>query len=267
MTAKELWAKVDKWLRAHKLFIDPAEQPQLNDDGLISLNSDIDSSSGAPEDVKGPLETPQQGAAGGNNVVVRAVQPGDRAESIERLQQGFDKLIEQLQGINEHLNRQASRHEDLMSRIEQLPQLIESFPGMVENQKRITEQLLEQLKGTAAKNEQFIDAVERIPVETAKQTDALVNIDHQLAAAADIDVQMAESFNNFNEALGKLNESTVSHTDGIIQMSKTFSASDRYLKYILSKQSNRFMWIFIAAISVCVACILILAGIIIYLNR
>ncbi len=289
MTAKEFWADVRKWLRAHKLFIDPADQPPLNDDGLINLDPDGSFASGSSEPPNGLADGPQPGAAAGNNPrfhggelapaqagVVRAVPPADRrsgvpstdrVESLEKLQQGFDKLIEQLQGINEHLSRQASRHEDLMSRIEQLPQLIESFPAMVENQKRITEQLLEQLKGAAAKNEQFIDAVEKIPVETAKQTDALVDIDHQLAAAADIDVQMAESFNNFNETLGKLNESTVSHTDGIIQMSKTFSASDRYLKYILSKQSKRFMWIFIAAISVCVACILILAGIIIYLNH
>ena len=56
-------------------------------------------------------------------------------------------------------------------------------------------------------------------------------------------------------------------TDGILQMSKTFAASDRYLKYIISKHSKRFMWIFIAAISVCTVCILILTGIIIYLNR
>jgi len=279
MTAKEFWADVCKWLRAHKLFIDPADQPHLNDDGLINLDPDDSFASGSPEPPKGLADAPQQAAASGNNPrfhggelapaqagVVRAVPPADRTESLERLQQGFDKLVEQLQGINEHLSRQASQHEDLMGRIEQLPQLIESFPAMVENQKRITEQLLEQLKGAAAKDEQFIDAVERIPVETAKQTDALVNIDHQLAAAADIDVQMAESFNNFNETLGKLNDSTVSHTDGIIQMSKTFSASDRYLKYILSKQSKRFMWMFIATVSVCVACILILA-IIIYLNR
>ncbi|MHC4679444.1 MAG: hypothetical protein ACYTEK_12175 [Planctomycetota bacterium] len=165
------------------------------------------------------------------------------------------------------MNRQASQHDDLMTRIEQLPQLLESFPTVVENQKQITEQLIEQLKGAAAKNERFVDAVEKIPLETAKQTDALVKIDHQLAAAADIDVQMTESFNNFNQTLDKLNESTVGHTDGIIQMSKTFAASDRYLKYIISKQSKRFMWIFIASVSICVACILILAGLIIYLNR
>ncbi|MEK7994289.1 MAG: hypothetical protein AAB403_10850 [Planctomycetota bacterium] len=262
MTLKEFWAEAARWFRSQKLFASPVHQPELNDDGLISLDREHDAArvEGVPPSNRGQ-------DARDTSVVVRAVPPADRQESLEKLQQGFDKLIEQLAGINEHLNRQASQHEELMSRIEQLPQMLESFPSVVENQKQITEQLIEQLRGAAAKNERFVDAVEKLPLETAKQTDALVNIDHQLAAAADIDVQMTESFNNFNQALDKLNESTIGHTDGIIQMSKTFAASDRYLKYIMSKQSRRFMWIFVAAISVCVACILLLAGIIIYLNR
>ena len=255
MTLKEFWADTGRWLRVHKPSIGGSHQPEVDDDGLISQGGD-------PTAADGSVPAGDRG----NNVVVRAAPSVDRHESLEKLQEGFDNLVEQLKGINEHLSRQATQHEDLMSRIEQLPELLESFPTVVENQKRITEQLLEQLKGTAAKNEQFNDAVEKIPTETAKQTDALVNIDHQLAAAADIDVQMTESFNNFNESLDKLNQSTIGQTDGIIQMSKTFAASDRYLKYIISRQNKRFMWIFIAAISVCVTAILILAGIVIYLK-
>jgi hypothetical protein len=56
-----------------------------------------------------------------------------------------------------------------------------------------------------AKNQHFADVVAKIPTETAKQTDALVDINHQLAAAADTDVQMAEGLNKFNETLEKLN--------------------------------------------------------------
>ena len=257
MTLKEFWAGTGRWLRAHKPSLSAAHQPEINDDGLISRNDDSTEQVG---DDSVPAGTQ------GNNVVVRAVPPAERQESLQKLQEGFDKLVDQLQGINEHLSRQASQHEDLMGRIEQLPEMLESFPAVVENQKRITEQLLEQLKASAAKNEQFIDAVEKIPNETAKQTDALVNVNNQLSAAADIDVQMTESLNNFNESLDKLNQSTVSQTDGIIQMSKTFAASDRYLKYIISRQNKRFMWIFIAAISICATVILILTGIIIYLK-
>ena len=258
MALKEFWSQTGRWMRTHNPLVTvAARRPEIGDDGLIRQN---DSSPKHTADGLPRAEAP------GNGVTVRAIPQVDKHESLEKLQQGFDKLVEQLQGINEHLSRQASQHEDLMGRIEQMPQLLESFPSVVEDQKRTTGQLLEHLKNVAAKNEQFIDAVEKIPTETAKQTDALIKIDHQLGAAADVDVQRTESFNNFNDSLDKLNQSTVSQTDGILQMSKTFAASDRYLKYIISRQNKRFMWIFVAAISVCVAAILILTGVVIYLR-
>jgi ABC-type transporter Mla subunit MlaD len=254
MDLKDFWARTHNWLRAHKLTRAAEYKPQVDDRGLISPDSE---SAEAAVDDKG---------AQSSQIVVKTVQPVDKRESLEKLQEGFNKLIEQLRGINEHLNQQVTQHEDLMGRIEQLPKLLESFPDVVENQKQITEQLLEQLKASVTKDEQFIDAVEKIPTETAKQTDALVDIDHQLAAAADTDV-MAESFNKFNETLDKLNRSAVGQTDSIMQMSRTFATSDRYLKYIVSRQNKRFMWIFITAIGVCLLVVLILTGIIIYLRR
>jgi predicted ribosome quality control (RQC) complex YloA/Tae2 family protein len=265
MALKDIWSHTNNWLRNHKLISPLHIQPELDEDGLIRQNDDTAAGENAE----------QAGRLQNNQVIVKAVPQNDKQvglarvqpETLEKLQEGFDKLIERLQGINEHLEHQATQHEELMNRIQQLPKLMESFPALVENQKKITEQLFEQLKASSAKNEQFVDAVEQIPTQTAKQTDALINIDHQLAAAADIDVQMSQSLNNFNQALDKLKESTVKHTEGIEQMSKTFAASDRYLKYIISKQNQRFMWVFIAAISICSAAILILTGIIIYLRH
>jgi len=258
MTLKDFWTKTSSRLRVHKLSRSADYQPQIDDEGLIS------------EDVKSAepsVDEPQQTGAQSNELIVKTVQPMSKSESLEKLQAGFDKLIEQLRGINEHLNRQVTHNEDLMSRMDKLPKLLESFPGVVENQKQLTEQLFEQLKATVTKDQQFIDAVEKIPTETAKQTDCLVNIDHQLAAAADTDVQMAESLNEFNQTLDKLNQSTVGQTDSIMQMSRTFATSDRYLKYIMSRQRKSFMWVFMIAVSVCLAAILILTGIIIYLRQ
>jgi hypothetical protein len=254
MTIKDIWTKTGHWLKAHNMAT-VHSQPDVDDEGLIAQSADS---------VEAAIEDSDAEAS---QAIVKPAQPIDKSQSLEKLQEGFNTLIDKLQAINEHLSRQLSLNEDLMSRIEQLPQLLEGFPAIVENQKQITEQLLEQLKSSAAKDQRFIDAVEKIPTETAKQTDALVNIDHQLAAAADTDVQMAERFNKFNETLDKLNQSTLGQTDGILQMSKTFATSDRYLKYIVSKQNKRFTWIFIAAVSVCVAVILILASIIIYLRH
>jgi regulator of replication initiation timing len=258
MVIKDLWAKTSNWLAPNRKSRVTKFRPQIDDQGLINQGTKPAEST--------EMQT-QTHDTKSDKVLVKTVQPTDKQQSIEKLEEGFNNLIKQLQGINQHLNRQVSQNEELMSRIEKLPKWLESFPDVMQNQRQITEQLIGQLKTAIAKDQQFIDTVEKIPMETAKQTDALVDIDHQLSAAADTDVQMVESFNKFNEALDKLNQRTVSQTDSIVRMNRTFATSDRYLKYILSKQNRRFMWVFIAAIGVCVLAILILTGIVIYLKQ
>ena len=258
MAIKDLWAKTSNWLAPNRKSRVTKFRPQIDDQGLINQTT-------KPAEPAGTQTLPQ--GTQSDKVLVKTVQPTEKQQSIEKLEEGFSNLIKQLQGINQHLNRQISQNEELMSRIEKLPKWLESFPDVMQNQRQITEQLIGQLKTAIAKDQQFIDTVEKIPMETAKQTDALVDIDHQLSAAADTDVQMVESFNKFNEALDKLNQRTVSQTDSIVRMNRTFATSDRYLKYILSKQNRRFMWVFIAAIGVCVLAILILTGIVIYLKQ
>lgn len=191
----------------------------------------------------------------------------DRNEPLEKLQDGFNRLINRLENINEHLSQQTEHQQKIMERLDKLPQFFESFEPSIKNQQQLTEQMLAEMKSSAMKNQKFIEAVESIPTETAKQTDALQSIDHQLAAAADCDSQMAQNFGKFRQSLEKLDQSTVGQTDSILQMSKTFAASDRYLKYIISRDKKRMFWLLVISLSTCVAVILALVGIILYLGR
>jgi len=252
MGLQGLLSRLMTWLRNHL----PAahtgyDSPHVSEDGLMFHDA--------------PPASPASSRA--NDNAVQAVTVRGKSESMEKLQVGFDRLIDELSGINDHLRRQVAQHEDLITRVDQLPKLIESFPTIVENQKVLTEQLVGQLKANLLKDQQMLEAVEKIPAESTRQTDALINIDRQLAASADVDVQMTETFNQFNESLGKLNQSTQNHTDGISQMSRTFAASDRYLKFIVTRQTRQFMWVFYSALAVCVVVIFVLVGIILYLGH
>jgi CheY-like chemotaxis protein len=245
MELRERWSRFVSWMRKQlPSSYSDYERPKLNDDGLIIQNQ----------------------ARPANNGPLKAVAVRGKSE-MEKFQAGFETLIEQIQGINQHLDKQVTQQENLIARIEQFPKLLENFPAVVENQKALTEQLVLQLKANILKDQQLLSAIEKIPAESAKQTDALLAIDRQLAAAADVDIQMTETFTKFNDTLGKLNQSTKDHTEGIAQMSRTFAASDRYLKYMVAKQTRQFMWIFYTAIGVCVVVILLLVGIIIFTGK
>jgi ABC-type transporter Mla subunit MlaD len=271
MTLREILSGTSNWFRSHRY--EPAGHCDagLDSDGLLTMaldaqEGDEDGASLRVGRVCAPRrgKTPSShGTFDGPNTVTSL----DRRDSVEKLQEGFNRLIDQLQQINEHLNDQVSQHHELMGRVKQLPRLLESLPSAVENQKMLTTQLLDQLRSTAAKDQQFLDVVGRIPVETSRQTDTLTSIDHQLAAAADADVQMASSFQKFRDTLDRLNNNTVSNTEGILQMSKTFAASDRYLKYVVNRLNKRYAWVFGIAVCVCAAAICTLAGIVIYLAR
>lgn len=253
MLAKDFWARIKGWIAREQGIAECAAT--VGDNGLISPEHDS------------PAETADAPAEQARQITVKKVQPADKTQSLEKLQEGFHQLIENLKGINEHLNQQVTQQAQLTKRIDELPKLLESLPGVIGNQKQTVDQLVEQLKASAFKNQQFVEAVEKIPVETGKQTDLLVDITHQLSAAAESDVSMRESFNRFNEALGKLDQSTTGQTDGIMRMSKTFAASDRYMKYLVSKQSRRFMWVFCTAIGVCLFAIFVLVVIVAMLMK
>jgi len=257
MDLKNLMSKANSLLKSQKSSKPKDYSLPLNDEDLINSKEQTETVS---------TEATQK-TTKSNNIAIKAVEPVNRNQSLEKLQTGFDELIGQLRGINEHLAHQVAEHEELTSRMNKLPELLESFPSIVENQKQLTENLLEQLQTNAIKNQQFLDAVDSIPNETSKQTHTLVDINNQLEASANTDIQMVDNFNKFNETIDKLNVNSVSQTDSIMQMSKTFATSDRYLKYIISRQNRRFMWMFITSVSVCVIVILTLVGIILYLRQ
>ena len=199
-------------------------------------------------------------------IITRRSEPGDRTEAMQVIQRSFEQLVEKLGGINEHLGEQVKQNEELIQRITEFPQLLQNFPESLKNQRAVIDSLLEQLKMQSLKNQQFTEAVEKIPAAADKQTDAISNMAVQLAASADVDAQLAAGFAKFNSITDKLKDNVENQTDSIIQLSKTFSASDRYLKYILNTQHKRFMWVFVGAMAVCSFAIAVLLVIILLLK-
>lgn len=257
MAVKDIWKKTAGFLRrknAARSF-----SPEIDKMGLI-INHDTPT---ATEDAS------EHSSQNGKLEIVRKHSAShiEKKDSIEALAGGFNRMVDQLEGINKHLNMQIDQHHKLMDRMDQLPELLENLPNAVDDQKKVVNELIDQLKNKTIKEQQFIEIIEKIPAETLRQNNTLLEMSRKLSVSADADVQMADSFNRFNETLSALDTDTVNQTDSIKQMNKTFAASDRYLKYILSKQHKNFMWVFIAAMSICGIAIMSLVAIILIVMK
>jgi chromosome segregation ATPase len=255
---KEFFSKTGSRMKLSRLTKSGSFKPDVNENGLLS-----DSTESKKVEPLRPNAVSTDKPAN----IAKSAQDSAKNEQLEKLQDGFNRLIGQLENINNNLTHQVDHQQQLIERLDKLPQMFESFAPSIKSQQQLTEQMITEIKASAVKNQKFIDAVESIPTETAKQTDALQSIDHQLAAAADCDAQMTQSFSKFRVALDKLDQSTVGQTDSILQMSKTFAASDRYLKYIISRDKKRMFWLLIVSLGICFTVILAMVGIILYLGR
>jgi hypothetical protein len=190
----------------------------------------------------------------------------ERTEALQMIQNSFEQLVQKLGTINEQLDRHVAQNAQMLQRIDEIPQLLHNFPESMKNQKMIIETLMEQLKAQALKNQQFTETVAKIPAASEIQTAAVKEMAGQIAAQAAVDSQVLEGMRKFNIVTDKLNENVHGQSASIEQMTKTFSASDRYLKYILNTQHKRFMWVFIAALGVSTLAIITLLIVIIVLK-
>jgi chromosome segregation ATPase len=201
-----------------------------------------------------------------NGSVDVVVRKSEKATSIERMQDGLNHLVDELAIINSTLNEHVIQQRQLMERMEQLPRLVENFPNALQNQQQMMELLDGQFRSSTEKIGQFVENIKKLPDEAIRQTDTLISINRQLSAAADVDIVMNENFVKFNLTLEKLNQATMSQTDSVVQMGKTFAASDQYLKYMVTKQNKRFMLVFMISMGVCVLAILSLVTIIAFIK-
>ncbi|HPS55080.1 MAG TPA: hypothetical protein PLP05_05740 [Sedimentisphaerales bacterium] len=254
MALRKLWARTSSWFADHKSNV------SLNGGSLVGDDTRV-------EDYKG---SPNIAVADNNNrsdkTVVKTVPLRSEIDNITKQQESFNRLVDKLQGINESLHHQLALNEEIVNKVDKLPGLLENIPMMMESQQKIAEQLLEQLITSSGKNQQLQEAIEKIPVQIAKQTETLAGMNQQLSSSAESDERLMNNFQRFNETLTCLNQSSQSHKESIQQMSETFATSDRYLKYLMTKQNKRFMWVFIIAMTICSASILALIAMVVYLG-
>ena len=188
-------------------------------------------------------------------VPLNSSKPLKRKDNSEVINEAFNELIDQLRDINKNLTGQSQKHHQILEKMENLPEILNSFPESTRTQQQFIENIAEEMKRRELKEQQMLETLERIPSESAKQTETLSQMNRKLSTSADADIQINENFNRFNETLARLDANAVCQTNSIMQMNRTFTASDTYMKHVITKQNRRFMWMYIISVIVCLTAI------------
>jgi len=188
--------------------------------------------------------------------VVVAEPKAEKPQALDRIQENFTRFVDQLQGINTNLSKQVAQQEQLADKLDKLPSVIQGVPEMLENQHRSLDEVLRALRSSQMRSEEFIDVVHQIPREAVKQTETIQKMNQHLLSAAETDMVMRESFANFSDTVTKLAQATEANREALLNMSKAFAASDRYMKYLVQVQNRRFIWVFLISLAICLLVVL-----------
>jgi methyl-accepting chemotaxis protein len=264
MAIKSLWAKISGWRKEKKP--DRELFDSLQSDGFLdkkqnpgkSNNNDADAS---PDNSHINSETSLlDERAKKTGTISTRFDAIERKDKFEKLNEGFNRLIDKLEGINDNLSAQVEQNDRLMYRIDNLPNMFANLPQTVESQKALVDELVEQLKVRQLREQQFIEAVERIPSETAKQSSMLTEMTHKMTVSANADTQMLESFNRFNVSVNSLNRSAEIRAEQLEKLTQTFETSERQTKDIIEKQNKRLSRLLTFLTVTCIVSFALAAG-------
>jgi len=177
-----------------------------------------------------------------------------KKNSAEMFNEAVEKLVDKLEGINDNLSEQVRQNQQLVQRMDGLPDMLSTLPKAVEEQRQAFARVAEQLS----------QKVER----DAKVAEELAGIHEKVTTSTEIQSKMGDNFGKFSDTLDRLDQDTVNQTEWLQQISRTFLASERYMKYTLSKQQTRFYWIFGISIGICfLAVVGLIIGIVLMVSR
>jgi len=176
-------------------------------------------------------------------------------ESLQKLTSGLGHMLEQLDSIGTNLDRQTSQNEKLIDSISHLPNILEEIPAHAQSQKEAIDAAISQIHESSANNQRVADALEKIPTVAAKQAQAFFEVKDQLQQNGETHEKMLDGFFKFNDNLEDLSSNSACQNDNLLRLGKSFASSERYFKYMLDKQSKRFMWVFIISMVVSLSCV------------
>ncbi len=180
------------------------------------------------------------------NALVSKVKPAEKKDAIEKLQDGFERLVGELEGINTSLAKQVDQHEQIAKRMEDFAKIVESLPQAIEEQKRVFTAILDDLK---EKESKFVEMISKIPEESHKQNETLSSMKDQLETASRASDSMAKQFDSFGHTLESLNSHANSQKETVNRISTMYSESESFYKQTLKSIQNRFLWMSVSMVA------------------
>lgn len=219
------------------------ELPPVGDDGLL-----LD-----PPELPEPLtdEADASPERSGNPLTRWA----KREQTLNRLQEGYERLNGVIEEIQKHLAQQGERTDRICGALEQLARSTVDMAGLSRHHAETLEAIAGHIEAGNARLGQVAESVTEIPKASRVQTEAINGIRKQLEMAGEQNLVTSQTMAKLGTAISTLGEVNSSQIEALAQMNRKSDDHSERLSKLIARQNKRFVMLFIVTIVLAVGAI------------
>ncbi len=184
---------------------------------------------------------------------------GNRQQSMERLQAGYQRMLALCQTIDDHLQSQRQQGQQVAESLAHLTASIGEVPGLLDQLGQRLERIAEQVVRASAGSERLSDTIEQLIPAQRSQNDLLSSVHRQLGESAHTHSQLSDVLVELKGAMQGLSRSETERMKVFEQLADMLASRDREFATMLRQQNKAFRWVY--AISLFAAAVVVVIAI------
>lgn len=229
MSSVSIWTRLGNWLRSS----------QSSGGELIEIQSDSASAPTAEDltvvNEPAPATAPEDEGTG-----LSPIGRWHRREQVlQRLQEGYERVVELLSAIREHLDSDSEHAQRIDDSIGQLTETVSQWPASHERQRETLEEISKRIQGQCDQQQRLAEAVSEWPAAVGRQTETIDQVREELRAGQESQSEAASTLGSLEKGLGGLADSARTSTRMFESFDRKLDARDKALVDALETQTRK----------------------------
>ncbi len=233
-----LWSRVGGWIRNDRRRFGSSDDP-LTKDGAAGDRGGAPGDNGDPSG-NGRRTADRHDLAAADRITTALSRGGRRDVSLRKLQEGYDRVLELMDQMQQHMLTQENRTEAIATSLGQLNDTLSDVAQSDRQRTELISAIAAELETTKIRTQQLADALSEMPRAVREQTDALTGMQKQLEMGTEADANLDATLQSFGRGVDRLSESTDAQAKVLRDLQAADEMRGLQISEILNRQTRQF---------------------------
>lgn len=180
-----------------------------------------------------------------------------RQQTVEKLQAGYERLLNLCQTIDDHLQSQRQQGQQAADSLSQLTSSIQEVPTLLGQLGQRLDRIADQALKASSSTDRLSDAIDQLIPAQKSQNDLLSCVHRQLAESSQTNTQLAEVVVELKGAMHVLARSEQERSRVFEGLAQLIQQRDSDFSHMLREHTRTFKWAWASSLSVAVVAVAI----------